>query len=148
MTMHWEELRHEPTAMAVRARRLARTSLATAALMTGLAIGFAASAVAEPIGQIGDEAGFNECVKEHPDDEGFAVCCVFYGGSLDEGPNHQACVIGPVTTPEEEGASAPQTPKRPIVVRPGLIDSAQVLEPAATTPVLAPVPRAPVASLG
>jgi hypothetical protein len=95
---------------------LLRKCLATAGLMTGLAIGLAATANAEPIGQIGDEAGFNECVKEHPDDEGFAVCCVFYGGSLDEGPNHQACAIGPVTTPEDEEATTPQSPQRPPLV--------------------------------
>jgi hypothetical protein len=122
--------------------------LAAAAMTAGLAIGLAATASAEPIGQIGDEAGFNECIKEHPDDEGFAVCCVFYGGSLDEGPNHQACVIGPVTSPEDEEASAPQWPKGPIVVRPGLIDSVQILEPATTAPVLTPVSRAPIANLG
>jgi hypothetical protein len=109
---------------------LLRRCLATAALTTGLAIGLAATANAEPIGQIGDEAGFNECIKEHPDEEGFAVCCVFYGGSLDEGPNHQACAIGPVTTPEDEEASAPESP-----FRPGL-------------PVLTQAERLPVASLG
>ncbi len=129
-------------------KQLMRRTLATAALTAGLAIGFALTANAEPIGQIGDEAGFNECVKEHPDEEGFAVCCVFYGGSLDEGPNYQACTIGPVTTPEDEEASAPQSPKGPMVVRPGLIDSGQILEPATATPVLTPVPRAPIASLG
>ena len=99
--------------------RLLRQCLATAALTTGLAIGLVATANAEPIGQIGDEAGFNDCVKEHPDDEGFAVCCVFYGGSLDEGPNHQACAIGPVTTPEDEeanpGPSVP--PKHSVLTR-------------------------------
>jgi hypothetical protein len=93
--------------------------LAAAAMTAGLPIGLAATASAEPIGQIGDEAGFNECIKEHPDDEGFAVCCVFYGGSLDEGPNHQACVIGPVTSPEDEeanpGPSVP--PKHPVLTR-------------------------------
>jgi hypothetical protein len=98
---------------------LLRRCLATAALTTGLAIGLAATANAAPIGQIGDEAGFNECVKEHPDDEGFAVCCVFYGGSLDEGPNHQACAIGPVTSPDDEEAEAGPTvpPKKPVLSR-------------------------------
>ena len=103
----------------------------TVGIAAGLALGFAAAANAEPIGQIGDEAGFNECVKEHPDDEGFAVCCVFYGGSLDEGQNHQACAIGPVTTPEDEEASGPHVPPK---VNPGM-------------PVLAPASRLPVASL-
>ena len=104
--------------------------LATAAMTAGLAIGLAATAGAAPIGQIGDAAGFNECVNEHPDAEGFAVCCVFYGGSLDEGQNHQACAIGPVTTPDEE-ASGPRVPPK---VKPGL-------------PVLAPTSRLPVASV-
>ena len=93
--------------------------LATATMAAGLAIGLATTAYAEPIGQIGDEAGFNECKNEHPDDEGFAVCCVFYGGSLDEGSNYQACAIGPVTSPEdEESAPGPKTPpKRPVLTR-------------------------------
>lgn len=94
--------------------------LATAAMTTGFAIGLATVANAQPIGEIGDKAGFDECIKEHPDDNGFAVCCVFYGGSLDEGPNHQACAIGPVTTPDddEEEASGPNTPpKRPVLSR-------------------------------
>ena len=93
--------------------------LATAAMTTGFAIGLATVANAQPIGEIGDKAGFDQCIKEHPDDNGFAVCCVFYGGSLDEGPNHQACVIGPVTSPDdEEEASGPKTPpKRPVLSR-------------------------------
>jgi hypothetical protein len=93
--------------------------LATAAMSTGFAIGLATVADAQPIGEIGDMAGFDECIKEHPDDEGFAVCCVFYGGSLDEGPNHQACAIGPVTPPDdEEEASGPKPPpKRPVLHR-------------------------------
>ncbi len=103
----------------------------TAGMAAGLALGLAATANAEPIGQIGDEAGFNECTKEHPDDEGFAVCCVFYGGSLDEGQNHQACAIGPVTTPEDEEASGPRVPPK---VKPGM-------------PVLAPASRLNAVSL-
>jgi hypothetical protein len=93
--------------------------LATAAMTTGFAIGLATVANAQPIGEIGDKAGFDECIKEHPEDNGFAVCCVFYGGSLDEGPNHQACAIGPVTSPDaEEEASGPRTPpKRPVLTR-------------------------------
>jgi len=93
--------------------------LATAAMTTGFAIGLATVANAQPIGEIGDKAGFDECIKEHPDDNGFAVCCVFYGGSLDEGPNHQACAIGPVTSPDDEAeASGPKTPpKRPVLTR-------------------------------
>jgi hypothetical protein len=112
------------------ATRIAQV-VSTAAIAVGFALGLAATANAEPIGQIGDEAGFNECYKEHPDDEGFAVCCVFYGGSLDEGQNHQACAIGPVTTPEDEEASGPRVPPK---VNPGM-------------PVLAPASRLPVASL-
>ena len=88
-------------------------------MTTGFAIGLATVANAQPIGEIGDKAGFDECIKEHPDDNGFAVCCVFYGGSLDEGPNHQACAIGPVTSPDdEEESSGPKTPpKRPVLTR-------------------------------
>lgn len=88
-------------------------------MTTGFAIGLATVANAQPIGEIGDKAGFDECIKEHPDDNGFAVCCVFYGGSLDEGPNHQACAIGPVTNPDDEAeASGPKTPpKRPVLTR-------------------------------
>jgi hypothetical protein len=108
------------------------SAIATAATATGLALGLAAAVNAEPIGQIGDEQGFNECTTEHPDDEGFAVCCVFYGGSLDEGPNHQACAIGPVTTPDDEEASA--GPSVPPKIKPGL-------------PVLAPASRLPAVSL-
>lgn len=105
------------------------SAIATAAMAGGFALGVAAAANAAPIGQIGDEAGFSECTKEHPDDEGFAVCCVFYGGSLDEGPNHQACAIGPVTTPddEDEASSGPRVPPR---VKPGM----PVLAPAALLP--------------
>jgi hypothetical protein len=44
MTTHWEEQQHHPTTLAAHARRLVRTSLATAALMAGLAIGLAANA--------------------------------------------------------------------------------------------------------
>ena len=92
--------------------------LATGVMTIGFAVGLATVANAQPIGEIGDKAGFDECVKEHPDDNGFAVCCVFYGGSLDEGPNHQACAIGPVTTPDDEEAASPQTPpKRPVLTR-------------------------------
>lgn len=93
--------------------------LATAAMTTGFAIGLATVANAQPIGEIGDQAGFDECVKEHPDDNGFAVCCVFYGGSLDEGPNHQGCAIGPLTSPDDDDeASGPKTPpKRPVLTR-------------------------------
>jgi hypothetical protein len=103
--------------------------LATAAMTAGMAIGLAATANAQPIDTIGDEAGFNECIKEHPDAEGFAVCCVFYGGILEEGPNYQSCIIGDVTAPEEAA-----TPKGSNVVRPGLIDDVQTLEPAASNP--------------
>lgn len=92
--------------------------LATAAMTVGFSIGLAAVANAQPIGEIGDKAGFDQCVKEHPDDNGFAVCCVFYGGSLDEGPNHQACAIGPVTTPDDDEAAGPKTPpRRPVGAR-------------------------------
>jgi len=122
--------------------------LATAAMTAGLAIGLAATANAEPIGQIGDEAGFNECIKEHPDEEGFAVCCVFYGGSLDEGPNHQACVIGPVTTPEDEEATTPQSPFRPPHV--GSLPEVATADPVQTgptKPVLTRQPNLPLASL-
>jgi hypothetical protein len=86
-------------------------------MTVGFATGLATVADAQPIGEIGDKAGFDECVKEHPDDNGFAVCCVFYGGSLDEGPNHQACAIGPATSPDEEAeASEPKTsPRRPVL---------------------------------
>ncbi len=110
--------------------------LATAAMTAGLAIGLAATATAAPIGEIGDKAGFDECVKEHPDDEGFAVCCVFYGGSLDEGPNHQACVIGPVTTPEDEEASTTQPPFRPPLV--GSLPEIVTAEPIQTGPAKTP----------
>lgn len=117
--------------------RLMRRYLAAAALTAGLAVGLAATANAQPIGQIGDEAGFNECVKEHPDSEGFAVCCVFYGGSLDEGPNHQACAIGPVTTPEDEEATTPQSPFRPPLV--GSLPEVATAEPIRTEPTKKPV---------
>ena len=73
-------------------------------MTTRLAIGVAANA--QPIGEIGDKAGFDECMIEHPDDNGFAVCCVFYGGSLDEG--NDACYYR-----HEEEASGPTPPTRP-----------------------------------
>jgi hypothetical protein len=113
--------------------------LATAAMTAGLAIGLAAIANAAPIGEIGDKAGFDECIKEHPDDEGFAVCCVFYGGSLDEGPNHQGCVIGPVTTPEDEDeeATTPQSPFRPPLV--GTLPELATAEPISSVPPKRPV---------
>ncbi len=92
--------------------------LATGAVTLGFAIGLAPFASAQPIGEIGDKAGFDDCVAEHPDDNGFAVCCVFYGGSLDEGQNHTGCVIGPVTSPDDEEASGPKTPpRRPVLSR-------------------------------
>jgi hypothetical protein len=121
--------------------------LATAAMTAGLAIGLAATANAEPIGEIGDKAGFDECIKEHPDEEGFAVCCVFYGGSLDEGPNHQACAIGPVTTPEDEEATTPQSPFRPPLV--GTLPELATADPAQPTkkPVLTRQPKLPLAAL-
>ena len=122
--------------------------LATAAMTAGLAIGLAATANAEPIGEIGDKAGFDECYKEHPDEEGFAVCCVFYGGSLDEGPNHQGCVIGPVTTPEDEEATTPQSPFRPPLV--GTLPELATADPVQTPtkkPVLTRQPTLPLASL-
>jgi hypothetical protein len=150
MTTHREEQHRQPNTASAHARRLARTSLATAALAAGLAIGLAATANAEPIGQIGDEAGFNECVKEHPDEEGFAVCCVFYGGSLDEGPNHQACAIGPVTTPEDEEASTPQPPFRVphVGTLPELTTADTVQTDPTEKPVLTRQPNLPLASLG
>jgi hypothetical protein len=127
--------------------RLMRRYLAAAALTAGLAVGVAATANAQPIGQIGDEAGFNECVKEHPDSEGFAVCCVFYGGSLDEGPNHQACAIGPVTTPDDEEAATPQSPFRP--PRVGSLAEVATAEPIRTEPTKKPaLSRLPNSSVG
>jgi hypothetical protein len=115
--------------------RLMRRYLAAAALTAGLAVGLATTANAQPIGQIGDEAGFNECVKDHPDSEGFAVCCVFYGGSLDEGPNHQACAIGPVTTPDDEEAATPLRPSRA-----GSLPEVATAEPIWTEPTKKPAP--------
>ena len=52
--------------------------LATAAMTAGLAIGLAATATTAPIGEIGDKAGFDECVKEHPDDPS-SFAFVLYG---------------------------------------------------------------------
>jgi hypothetical protein len=72
MTTHWEEQQHHPTTLSAHARRLVRTSLATAALMAGLAIGLAANANAD------NDDEFWECVSKHPGPTDATVCCIFY----------------------------------------------------------------------
>lgn len=89
----------------------ARRLLGSLALVAGLAIGLATTAGAQP----SREDDFLECVADHQDTDGIAVCCVFYGGELEA--DDQECYIdfapdarpGPVTT-------RPQTaPRLPVV---------------------------------
>ena len=120
-------------------RRLVRTILSAAALTTGLAIGLAATTHAAPVGD-----DFWECVADHQDTDGIGVCCVFYGGDYDERTGE--CWIEHELAADEPAGPAPRSP---IIVRPEVISPSQILEPAATnTPVLTPVFRAPVASVG
>jgi nitrite reductase/ring-hydroxylating ferredoxin subunit len=114
-----------------------RRCLAIASLTTGLAIGLAATAGATP------EDDFWECVGDHQDTDGIGVCCAFYGGTYDEKTGE--CWDYPEAAEATEGTPSP---KGPTVVRPGVIDSGQVLQPATTTPVLTPGPRTPLVSVG
>jgi hypothetical protein len=113
--------------------------LATAAMTAGLAIGLAATATATP------EDDFWECVGDHQDTDGIGVCCVFYGGTYDE--TRGECWDYPEASVDDGAGPAP---KSPIIVRPDILEPGQVLEPApaTTTPVLTPVTRAPIASVG
>jgi hypothetical protein len=72
MSTHWAEQLHQFTTVSARARRLVRTSLTTAALMAGLAIGVAANANAD------NDDDFWECVSKHPGPTDATVCCIFY----------------------------------------------------------------------
>ena len=58
--------------------------MASAALATGLAVGFAAATHAQPNNSTMND--YWECVADHPDKVGAETCCVFYGGTWD--PSH------------------------------------------------------------
>lgn len=57
-----------------------RRLMASATLATGLAVGFAAAAHAQPANPWSDYA---DCVQEHPDKIGQETCCILYGGTWD-----------------------------------------------------------------
>ena len=63
--------------------RITRGCSASTALAAGLAIGIAANAAAQPT-QPDKDADFLQCLVDHQDTDGIAVCCVFYGGDYDE----------------------------------------------------------------
>jgi hypothetical protein len=94
--------------------------LATAAMVTGLAIGLAATATAAPVSD-----DFWECVGDHQDTDGIGVCCVFYGGDYDDRSGE--CWIDHEAKLEEANTGPSVPPKRPVLTR---------------------LPNLPVASLG
>jgi hypothetical protein len=99
MSTHWAEQLHQSTTVSSRGRRLARTSVVTAALMTVLAIGIAANANAD------NDDDFWECVSKHPGPTDATVCCIFYD---------QPCGV-PIDVPVVEGDTGSR--------RPGLVGS-------------------------
>ncbi|MFG1929401.1 hypothetical protein ACGFK1_01930 [Mycobacterium sp. NPDC048908] len=58
-----------------------RRLIASATLATGLAVGFAAAAHAQPNNSTMSD--YWECVADHPYKVGAETCCVFYGGTWD-----------------------------------------------------------------
>ena len=84
--------------------------LATAATTAGLAIGLSANAYAAPVGD-----DFWECVADHQDTDGIAVCCVFYGGDYDERSGE--CWIDHEAKLEEANPGPSVPPKRPVLTR-------------------------------
>lgn len=58
--------------------------MASATLVLGAAIGFAAATHAQPSNSVNTD--YLECVIDHPDKVGAETCCVFYGGTWD--PSH------------------------------------------------------------
>lgn len=84
--------------------------LATAAMTTGLAVGLAATATAQPVSD-----DFWECAADHQDTDGIGVCCVFYGGTYDDKTGE--CWIDHEAKLEEANPGPGVPPKRPVLTR-------------------------------
>ncbi|OBF39455.1 hypothetical protein A5724_08620 [Mycobacterium sp. ACS1612] len=96
-----------------------RRLMASAALATGLAVGFAAAADAQPNNSTMSD--YWECVADHPDKVGAETCCIFYGGTWDPSQYMYECSLDRGEPPKstldtvsvDPGTSAP--PKGPRV---------------------------------
>ena len=87
--------------------------LASAALAAGLALAVAANADAQPA-QPDKDADFLQCLVDHQDIDGIAVCCVFYGGDYDE--KNDACYYD--WAEEKAPEAGPTKPARPVLTVP------------------------------
>ena len=81
-------------------------AVSAAMLTTGLTVGLAAAAHAEPIDD------YVECVKQHPDNIGRETCCILHDGSW-EGTG---CIYVTHTNVSEsnDGNTGPVGPKPPV----------------------------------
>jgi len=87
--------------------RISRQLFASTALAAGLAIGIAANAAAQPT-QPDKDADFLQCLVDHQDTDGIAVCCVFYGGDYDE--RNDACYYDWAEDARDTRPTRPGTP--------------------------------------
>ncbi|WP_142392616.1 hypothetical protein [Mycobacterium sp. 3519A] len=99
-----------------------RRLMVSATLATGLAVGFATAAQAQPNNNPWSD--YADCVSEHPDKVGQETCCILYGGTWDPSQYLYECSLDrgeqpkPLRSVPDDAAALPDLTVNPGPVTP------------------------------